>query len=276
MEHNPRDRLDFVPLEVRKMVAKLKKYTFIALILAVSVEARGTVLYVRFSSDQIVIATDSKRTAETGQTVCVCKIAQIGDTFIASAGLAEFGDFDPKEFAREAINSSRTLLETRTRFEELIAEPLVDVLNRVRIKHPNRYEIFKQGAAINMIFARFKDQPELVTTAMTPKDGPNGSIILANQHFTLIGPNKTKRIFVGVSKRVELLLDRPSFWSKGVLAGVQRAMQISIQDKGDAGHPIDIVQLTRGTARWFPHEPRCDERSRRINDQPSTCNSSGT
>lgn len=246
----------------------------IALLVAISAETKATVLYVRFSSDQIVIATDSKRTAETGQTVCVCKIAQIGDTFIASAGLAEFGEFDPKTFAQEAIETSNSLLEARAKFEQLIAEPLLEVLKRVRIKHPNRYEVFKQGAAINMIFARFKDQPELVTTAMMPKDGPGGTIVLANQHFTLVGPSKTKRIFVGVSKRVELVLDRPSFWAKGVIPGVQRLMEVSIADKREAGAPIDIVQLTKGSVRWYPHEPQCDTRSRRVNDQPSTCNSS--
>jgi hypothetical protein len=258
------------------MPVKLNSWAFlIVLIILVSVQTRATVLYVRFSSDQIVIATDSKRTAETGQTVCVCKIAQIGDTFIASAGLAEFGDFDPKEFAREAIEDSETLIETRARFEQLITEPLVEVLKRVKVKHPARYEVFKQGAAINMVFARFKDQPELVSTALIPKDGPNGSITLTNQQFTLLGPSRTKRIFVGVSKRVEVQLDRPSFWSKGVIAGVQRIMEVSIGDKRDAGGPIDIVQLTKGSVRWYPHEPRCDDRSRRINDQPSTCNSSG-
>jgi hypothetical protein len=246
----------------------------IALLVAISAETKATVLYVRFSSDQIVIATDSKRTAETGQTVCVCKIAQIGDTFIASAGLAEFGEFDPKTFAQEAIETSNSLIEARAKFEQLIAEPLVEVLKRVSIKHPNRYEVFKQGAAINMIFARFKDQPELVTTAMMPKDGPGGTILLTNHHFTLVGPTRTKRIFVGVSKRVELVLDRPSFWAKGVIPGVQRLMEVSIADKRDAGAPIDIVQLTKGSVRWYPHEPQCDTRSRRVNDQPSTCNSS--
>ena len=118
------------------MTRNLRKCPFIFLILSVSVNANATVLYVRYSSDQIIIATDSKRTAETGQTVCVCKIAQIGDTFIASAGLAEFGEFDPKEFARQAISSSRTLIETRARFEELITDTLIDVLKRVRNKHP--------------------------------------------------------------------------------------------------------------------------------------------
>jgi hypothetical protein len=257
-----------------KMPSKLKKWMLIVLTVAMAGETKATVLYVRFSSDQIVIATDSKRTAETGQTVCVCKIAQIGDAFIASAGLAEFGEFDPKTFAQEAIETSNTLIEAREKFEQLIAEPLVEVLKRVKIKHPTRYEVFKQGAAINMVFARFKDQPELVTTALIPKDGPNGSIVLSNNHFTLIGPNRTKRIFVGVSKRVEVQFDRPSFWAKGVIAGVQRLMEVSIADKSDAGAPIDIVQLTKGSVRWYPQEPRCDARSRRVNDQPSTCNSS--
>jgi hypothetical protein len=256
------------------MTRNLRKWPLIFLILSVSVNANATVLYVRYSSDQIIIATDSKRTAETGQTVCVCKIAQIGDTFIASAGLAEFGEFDPKEFAREAINSSQTLVETRARFEELISDSLIDVLKRIKKKNPDRYDVFKQGAAVNMVFARFKEQPELVTTALIPKDGPNDSIVLTTQHFTLIGQNKTKRIFVGISKRVEVVLDRPSFWAKGVIAGVHRAMQISIEDKRDAGEPIDIVQLTKGSVRWYPREPQCDARSRRISDQPSTCNSS--
>lgn len=259
---------------MRRMATKPKKLALIVLIGVLCAETKATVLYVRFSSDQIVIATDSKRTAETGQTVCVCKIAQIGDTFIASAGLAEFGDFDPKTFAQEAIETSNTLIESREKFEQLIAEPLVEVLKRVMIKHPNRFEVFKQGAAINMIFARFKDQPELVTTALIPKAGPNGSIVLTKHQFTLIGPNRTKRIFVGLSKRVELVLDRPSFWSKGVIAGVQRLMEVSIADKGDAGAPIDIVQLTKGSVRWYPQAPQCDDRSRRVNDQPSTCNSS--
>ena len=256
------------------MTRNRRKWALIFLILSVSVNANATVLYVRYSSNQIIIATDSKRTAETGQTVGVCKITQIGDTFIASAGLAEFGEFDPKEFAREAINSSQPLVETRAKFEELINDDLIDVLKRIKKKNPDRYDVFKQGAAVNMVFARFKEQAELVTTALIPKDGPDGSIALTTQHFTLIGQNKTKRIFVGISKRVEVVLDRPSFWAKGVIAGVHRAMQISIEDKRDAGEPIDIVQLTKGSVRWYPREPQCDARSRRINDQPSTCNSS--
>lgn len=258
------------------MSTRLKNWAFIVVIVALFGEAKGTVLYVRYTSNEIVIATDSKRTAETGQTVCVCKIAQIGDTFIASAGLAEFGDFDPKEFAREAINTSRTLIETRTRFEELIAEPLVDVLKRVKIKHPARYEVFKKGAAVNMVFARFTDQPELVASALTPKDAPDGSIVLVRHPITLIGAvNRSKRISVGVSRKAEVLLDRPSFWAKGVIPAVQRIMEISMEDKTDAGNPIDVVQLSKGSVHWFPNEPRCDDKSRRINDQPSTCNSSG-
>src|SRR5687767_3640155 len=98
------------------MSRNLRKWLFIFLTLSIPLNVNATVLYVRFSSDQIVIATDSKRTAETGQTVCVCKIAQIGDTFIASAGLAEFGEFDPREFAREAIESSDSPVEARSRF----------------------------------------------------------------------------------------------------------------------------------------------------------------
>ncbi len=255
------------------MRRRLQKWLLI-LIIAMSSEARATVLYVRFSSNEIVIATDSKRSMETGQSVCVCKIAQIGDTFVASAGLAEFGDFDPKEFAREAISTSGTLVEARTKFEQLITQPLVDVLKRVRIKHPARYEVFKQGAAVNMLFARFRDQPELVAITLTPKDAPDGSITLVRHQITLVGANRTKRIFVGVSKRAEVLLDRPSFWSKGVIPTVQRIMEMSIEDKTEAGHPVDIVQLTKGTVRWYPQEPRCDARSRRIDQQPATCNSS--
>ena len=55
----------------------------IFLLLLMSVESRATVLYVRFSAREIIIGADSKRTAETGATVCVCKITKIGDTFVA-------------------------------------------------------------------------------------------------------------------------------------------------------------------------------------------------
>jgi hypothetical protein len=246
----------------------------VAVLLFVS-QSNATVLYVRYNVNEIIIGTDSKRTAETGQTVCVCKILQVGDTVIASAGLAEYGAFDPRDFARDAINTSQTLVDARAKFEELISDRLIEVLTRLKVRSRARYEVFKTGAAINMVFARFTDGPELVTTALIPKDGPDGSITLEKNRFTLLGnATRTKRIFVGVSKRAEAMMDRSGFWAKGTVEGVRHALQVSIDDKSDAGEPIDIVQLTKGSVRWFPRQPQCDEKGRRINDQPSSCNSS--
>ena len=102
------------------------------LIATFSTGSQATVLYVRYNVNEIIIGTDSKRTAETGQTVCVCKILQVGDTVIASAGLAEYGAFDPRNFAREAINSSQSLVEARAKFEELISQPLIEVLQKLK------------------------------------------------------------------------------------------------------------------------------------------------
>jgi hypothetical protein len=257
------------------MTVRINKWVLVALILATCFDCKATVLYVRFTSNEIIIATDSKRTAETGQTVCVCKLSRIGDTFIASAGLAEYGTFDPKAFAQEAINTSHSLIEARARFEELIQQPLIDVLKKVRSRNPTRYEVFKRGAAINMVFVKFNDLPELAATALTPRDTRDGSIVLDSHPITLTGNIKrAQRIVVGVSKRAESFLDRTSFWSKGTVAGVQRILQMSIEDNKEAGEPIDLVQLTKGTVRWFPREPECDSKSRRINEQPSSCNSS--
>jgi hypothetical protein len=237
--------------------------------------ANATVLYVRYTSNEIIIATDSKRTAETGQTVCVCKLSRIGDTFIASAGLAEYGSFDPKDFARDAIQSSNKLTEIRDKFEQLIQQPLIDVLKKVRARNPVRYAVFKQGAAINMVFVRFIDGPELAATALTPRDTKDGSIVLDSRPINLNGPAKRAlRIAVGISRRADAFLDRPSFWANGTVAGVQHVMQLSIEDNSEAGGPVDLVQLTKGSVRWFPREPQCDEHSRRIDEQAPTCNSS--
>ena len=257
------------------MKSKLNISFSILLVLAIILRGNATVLYVRYTSNEIIIATDSKRTAETGQTVCVCKLSKIGDTFIASAGLAEYGSFDPKDFARQAIQSSNRLTDVRDKFEQLIQEPLIDVLKKVRDRNPTRYEVFKRGAAVNMVFVRFTAGPELAATALTPRDTDNGSIILDSHPITLNGPvRRAQRISVGVSKRAEVFLDRPSFWAKGTVAGVQRVLQISIEDNSDAGGPVDLVQLTKGSVRWFPREPHCDERSRRIDEQSPSCDSS--
>ena len=129
----------------------------IFLLLLMSVESRATVLYVRFSAREIIIGADSKRTAETGATVCVCKITKIGDTFVATAGLAEYGEFDPRDFAREALANTHDLVAARTQFEQLIETPLLEVLTKIRSRNPDRYAAFKQGAAVNMIFARFNE-----------------------------------------------------------------------------------------------------------------------
>jgi hypothetical protein len=257
------------------MKSKLRAWVPVLLVLVISARCNATVLYVRYTSDEIIIATDSKRTAETGKTVCVCKLSQIGDTFIASAGLAEYGSFDPRDFARQAIQSANKLNEVRDRFEQLIQEPLIDVLKKVRNRNPARYEVFNRGAAVNMVFVRFIDGPELAATALTPRETKDGSIILDSHPISLSGPVKrAQRISVGVSKRAEVLLDRPSFWAKGTVAAVQHVLQVSIEDNTDAGGPVDVVQLTKGSVRWFPREPQCDERSRRINEQVPGCDSS--
>ena len=257
------------------MKSKLCNWFSILLVLAIISRCNATVLYVRYTSNEIIIATDSKRTVETGQTVCVCKLSQIGDTFIASAGLAEYGSFDPRDFARQAIQSSDQLNEVRDKFEQLIQEPLIDVLKKMRNRNPARYEAFKGGAAVNMVFVRFSSGPELAATALTPRDTKDGSIILDSHPITLSGPvRRAQRISVGISKRAAALLDSPSFWAKGTVAGVQQVLQLSIEDNIDAGAPVDLVQLTRGSVRWFPREPQCDQRSRRISERLPSCDSS--
>jgi hypothetical protein len=71
------------------------------------VDCNATVLYVRFTSNEIVIATDSKRTATTGETVCVCKISQIGDTFVAEAGLVSVDDSEMMELQQRGVGEYR-------------------------------------------------------------------------------------------------------------------------------------------------------------------------
>lgn len=257
------------------MIARLNKLTFLLVIVATCCDCKATVLYVRFTSREILIGADSKRTLEDGNTACVCKITQIGDTFFATAGLAEYGTFDPGKFAREAISTSRTISDSRTKFEDLIAQPLIDVLKKLRSNDKPRYEAFKRGAALNMIFIRFSDLPELAAIAFTPKDGFDGSISLDKTEITFAGSvRRPKRILVGFSKRAESFLDQPGLWSNGTVAGVQRVLQIAIADNSEAGEPIDVVQITKGAARWFPREPECDDKSRRTDGRPSTCNSS--
>src|SRR4030095_523809 len=125
------------------IISGLRTCTLIALLLATCSDTTATVLYVRVTPHEIVIGADSKRTAETGATVCVCKITRIDDTFIASAGLAEFGAFDPREIAVQAIRNSSTLVEARTKFEQQIEQPLIEVLTKLRDRNRERSEAFK-------------------------------------------------------------------------------------------------------------------------------------
>jgi hypothetical protein len=120
-----------------------------------------------------------------------------------------------------------------------------------------------------MIFAKFTDAPELVATALTPRDTRDGSIVLDERRITLNGNVKrSQRIVVGVSKRAEVLLDKPSFWAKGTVAGIQRILEMSVEDNKEAGGPIDVVRITKGAAQWFPQEPVCDTKSRRSTSNP--------
>jgi hypothetical protein len=251
---------------LRAQLARVKKCAALVALAAVACShASATVLYVRFSSHEIVIGADSRRTLENGESYSVCKIRRIGDTFVSSAGVAESDIFNPTEIARQAITTSRTLGKAGTKFEQLIEQPLIDVLKVIKGRDRARYEAFKQGAAFNIFFVKFKDQPELIATSFTPIDRQDGSIILDKNTTTLVGGVKGSiPIFVGISKRAESLHARPSLWSKGSVTGVRRVLQISIEDNSESGEPIDIVQITKSSsARWYPREPGCDDKGRR-------------
>jgi hypothetical protein len=89
------------------MTVRFKSFGVMLLLVLLSANGNATVLYVRVTPQEIVIGADSKRTEETGETVCVCKITKIADTFVASAGLAEFGSLIRRD-CREALNRSES------------------------------------------------------------------------------------------------------------------------------------------------------------------------
>jgi hypothetical protein len=226
-----------------------------ALIVLLSCQgASGTVIYLRVSPGEVIIAADSKRVVVrpdgNTQSINVCKIGQAGDVFFTSAGIggSTGAGFDVGQVARQAIVGGGTLLEMVQAYQRLIRAPLLKTLEIIRDREPMRYKGFLRGAAVQTVFARVeKRSPVVIVSGIKPVEGLGLAIELDFGLYSCPGNCKLPdTLSVGRSPKADQIEARTkNFWDKGSVAGVRELMQISIADNPrETGEPVDILRIS--------------------------------
>ncbi|MEQ1654065.1 MAG: hypothetical protein ABL960_00055 [Nitrospira sp.] len=230
--------------------------------------ASGTVIYLRISQAEVVVAADSKRTFVKAngitESASVCKILQAEDVFFASAGVGggAVTGFDVGQVARQAIKGGGTLAEMVRSFQLLLAPPLVRTLEIIRDSSPMRYKGFLQGAAAQTVFVRIENgSPLVLVSSNTPVEDSDGRIKLQASFFSCPGTCKLPGTFsIGSSLRADQIEGKTkNFWDRGSIAGVLELMNVSIEDNlRNDGKPIDILRISKDGAEWVEVKKECN------------------
>lgn len=257
-------------LSSRQVLYRLAYAVFTALILAE--DASGTVIYVRITQEDVVIAADSKElypygNAESHATVIeVCKIRRSEDVYFASAGIG--GDqnegFDVRQVAAQAMRYRGDLQGKAEEFQRLIKTPLIKILEVLRKQDLTQYKKFLLGAPLITVFVRVEDRSlTFLANEVTFIETSQGSIELNQRLYKCPGACRLPTtVPIGSSQRAdELELQAKDFWERGSVNGVRELMMASIADRPDeAGGPINILRLTKTGAEWVEGNKSCREK----------------
>lgn len=241
----------------------------VLIVLLSSQGASGTVIYLRVSQDEVVIAADSKQIYPKPDgnvmSVRVCKIHQAGDVFFASAGVGGDEDtgFHVEQVVRHAINGEGDLLNRVGVFQQLIHIPLLKFLKVLRKQEPARYRSFLSGVAAQTVFIRVEKQSLVVVASIIkPVEDFDGTIKLDSVLFSCLSDCKLPNTFsIGASPRADDIERKTkNLWERGSVAGLRELMKVSIADRPEeAGEPIDILKITKSGATWAQVKQGCGE-----------------
>lgn len=228
--------------------------------------ANGTVIYVRASGGEVVIAADSKRVFhEPGgmqHSESVCKIHQVEDIVFASAGLVGVTGIalnaDISQVARQAMSGNGTLVERVRNFQQLIEVPLLNAMLITRTRDQTEYGGYLQHGALQTVFIRAEKQVPVIALSRFPlTEGPNGTIKLEPKVNLYSG--KLTISLGGSPTAIDLGKDE-EYWSKGSVDGVRELIKISIADNpSKTGEPIDILKFSKSGTSWIQVKPECKQ-----------------
>jgi hypothetical protein len=226
----------------------------------------GTTIVAFRTPDNIYVAADSRITSTSNpqEFRSYCKIRQVGNTFFAFAGIAEFypTGFNLADLTASACRSRGTVFEKARQLERLVKPPLEKIMrfldggNQQKRTIPTSYDIgvvlcaVENGVPVMAVrkfiptFSRSRFDSIYVDKVDCP--GPS------------VAANGTFLAMLGHRELVKRHLGDKSLFVKGIVPGIRRLVQYEIDANPLAvGPPIDILSIGKTSFQWIGRKPEC-------------------
>ncbi|HUE80995.1 MAG TPA: hypothetical protein VMM84_02695 [Pyrinomonadaceae bacterium] len=230
---------------------------------------QATTIVVVRTANEIVIGADSKVTdaagTDTGRQVC--KILQAGNLFVGLEGFFRNPDtgFNLDQVVSKALRlrpaapaTERVAILTGQLTQYLFSELLY-----IKEKTPRVFERrFVGRPFLRIVVAGFEAGKPLVfvrefrAAQITPQT--LGITVVQDDCLANCQSEVVTKI-LGEKEAINGLAEEaPDFWQDGLAAGVRRLLEIAIASRSEyVGPPVDILSITRGSARWIQRKQEC-------------------
>ena len=226
----------------------------------------GTTVVAFRTPDNIYVAADSRITSTSNprEFRSYCKIRQVGSTFFAFAGIAEFypTGFNLADLTATACKSQGTVFEKASELERLVKPPLEKIMrflhagNQGKQAIPTSYDIgvvlcaVENGVPVMAVrkFIPTFSRPRFDSIYVDRVDCPGPTVAVNGTFLAMLGHREV----------VRLHLRDKSLFARGIVPGIRRLVQYEIDANPLAvGPPIDILSIGKTSFQWIGRKPEC-------------------
>jgi hypothetical protein len=233
----------------------------------------------RRTSTEVVVGADSiQRSARTGKVVgSVCKIAQAGRIFFATAGLNGFSvdDNDRRElfggripilaryagsslrnFVIDNVTNAESVLDAARLLAVGLPKPLSEMVTWHKVRVPDYYSanLLNKTFTTVVLFAWENDSPILTVVDFQAIEGKD-KLPQVKPTFT-----RSHTIMAGWKTDVAHLINDNNFWKGNPVEKVKTVIELQIQATPDkVKAPIDILQVDKAGPQWIQRKPECPD-----------------
>ena len=230
--------------------------------------SRGdTAIVVIWTPDRTIIAADSlTKLLHPPYTISSkCKIIQARDVFFTASGMtgSEADIFDIRASVTEAAKQGGNIASIAAKLESLIANPLKIQIEWLRKNAPADYEKrINSGRRVflNVIFAGLEGgKPVLywIEYMATHADPTPVTFKTISQNCPTNCTNVPAFVIPGLHDKIREYMGSHDMPRNQSLASIAEQLVTLEIDGIEAGHPIDVLEITKAGGKWIKRHDQC-------------------
>lgn len=236
------------------------------------VNVLGTTLVAARSSDEVVLAADSKFVHLNDRQVSdvKCKIIPCGSFYIGLAGpdgVNDVIDFRPRLLLQQACREDGDSETKMKRFEKILRPRYTQFIAGIGRFNPEyyRYGIQSRELFVNLVMVGFEDGMSFIRgiNLSPPLDASAEFIadVRTSNQTRRLGLREIDYLTAGVHDDIdELAKTRKSLWRLGLVEAVKFLVTYEMVFKpAVVGPPVDVVRITKDGAQWLHKKPECED-----------------